>query len=112
MVDDDLGLREFLDALSKAGQLRPRAGVDDDERLVRIERKIRRKARFDVDVPHAGLVVDERVFPRQVRQQQHVGVDALLLHAEDEGGRAAERVAVGADVGGDEDALRARRACR
>src|SRR5438046_2553918 len=44
----------------------------------------------------------------QVREEQRGGVDALLFHGQDHGGGGAERVAIGADVGGHEDALAAR----
>src|SRR5688572_19898606 len=66
-----------------------------------------RETVLDVDKRDRVLLEDERVLTRQVAEQQHLGVDALLLQTEDEGGAGADRVAVGADVGGDQYALRA-----
>src|SRR5687767_6671255 len=60
---------------------------------------------LDVDERDRVLLEDERVLARQVAEQEDVGVDALLLEPEDQGGGGADRVAVGAHVGGDEDAF-------
>ena len=42
VVDDELRLRQFATRSLEAGELRPRAGVDDEQRVVGVEREVRR----------------------------------------------------------------------
>ena len=108
VVDDELRFRVIRDALLEAGELRPGAGVDHEQGVVRFEREVGGEAALDVDERDGVLLVDERVFSGQVAEEQDGGVDAFLLHPQHHGGGGAEGVAVGADVGGDEHALAAR----
>ena len=54
------------------------------------------------------LKKNERVLPRQMTEQQHFALDPDLLHPQDHCRGASQRIAVGADVRGNQYALAAR----
>jgi hypothetical protein len=108
VVDDELGHVPARDSLLEAGELRPRTGVDDEQRVEAVEGEVRRPTVLDVVEYDVVLAEDERVLPREVAEQQDLRFDAPLTHREDHRGGGAEGVAVGSDVGRHEHALAAR----
>ena len=84
VIDHQLRLGPLLDVLAQARQLRPRAGVDTDEGVERVERQPLGPTGLGVVVGDVVLEINERVLPRQVAQQQNLGVNSPPFQTEHE----------------------------
>ncbi len=105
VVDDDFLAVPAGDTFFEAGQLRPGSRIDDEEGIKGVDGIGLGPFFFDVVIGDVVFEEDKGVFSWEMGEQEDFGVDADAPETEGQSGGGTEGVAVGSDVGGDENAF-------